>query len=112
MAAVVHVLPSVRLLLARLALLLATLLRTSRKTVLYTGAGISVSAGIGQAAKGSASKGRSWANAEPTPTQTGAPPTGAPPTDAPPTDAPPTTEEDCMVCAEAPRRFALIPCGQ
>ena len=51
-----------------IALLLATLLRTSRKTVLYTGAGISVSAGIGQAAKGSASKGRSWANAEPTPT--------------------------------------------
>lgn len=48
--------------------MLAALLRSSKKTVLYTGAGISVSAGIGQAAKGSAKQGRSWANAEPTPT--------------------------------------------
>ena len=48
--------------------LLALLLRASRRTVFYTGAGVSVSAGIGQAAKGSAKKGRSSANAEPTPT--------------------------------------------
>ncbi len=46
--------------------LLAQLMRMSRKTVLYTGAGISVSAGIGQAARGGAAKGRNWSAAEPT----------------------------------------------
>eukprot|EP01052_Picozoa_sp_SAG31_P034297 SAG31_NODE_3989_length_3681_cov_6.728042_3_plen_117_part_00 len=44
---------------------LAELLRLSRKTVVYSGAGLSVAAGIGQAARGAAKGGKST-NATPT----------------------------------------------
>lgn len=49
--------------------LLAEMMRMSHKTVIYSGAGISVAAGIGQAARGKgATKGRNYAAAEPTAT--------------------------------------------
>jgi len=48
--------------------MLATLLRLSQKTVVYSGAGISVAACIGQAAAGSAAEGEKWTDALPTKT--------------------------------------------